>query len=619
MAAAVAAAATSAASAASEGRALSNLRGTIQIRRVLSGTPLGNLHQRSLDGGRKRRPIPWSAFDRSQYDARCLELAQDQAQRLAEGEYGAVGLFGEIVSGLAMTGAPFDVVSAASTISSDEIRHADYCVQFAELCAGHALELGIDRDAVEEACEKLDVPEEVDFFLLKYSAVGEALAAALLLACRDGASDPVARSLYGSLLADEVHHARLGWYYFAWRAPAWSLAERQRLADRIAEFVVSLEERFWFGRDAPAGKEAMARALGVLDTERQRLTIARVMNDEIAPGLDAIGLGGSHAWAARRRGGQARTLAPGFVISPEAGRRAPAAMPPSARAPAARERPPEELAVQFLERAIDERGNVRFGLDPRSGELEPVGLMHHGRAAVALAALRAQGVDSPAVGRALRRLERDLGAALDGTLVAEFPAQPALIAATLALALLAGVDCRSELSERAQRIDDFERDPWHAAQVVTALGAEAPEELWQLCVRDLARSAWAPWTARAARLRGDDETFQRAAHGLFESLSVLGPSGTVSELPAPAIARVAATLEALQGADLAAEQAATQRARLDHARDYLTRWQFDGAPVPGIRADVALGGFPLSPTEPYLRTDVTGHALLALRAASSGS
>jgi hypothetical protein len=591
----------------------------IQIRRALSGTPLTNMHRRALDGGRKRKAIPWASFDRSHYDERCLRLSQDQTQRLAEGEYGAVGLFGEIVSGLAMTGAPFDVVSAASTISSDEIRHADYCTQFAELCAGHALEFGVDRDAVDEACEKLDSAEEVDFFLLKYSAVGEALAAALLLECRDGASDPVARALYGSLLADEVHHARLGWYYFAWRAPAWSLAERQRLADRIAEFVVSLEERFWFGRDAPPGKESMGRALGVLHTERQRLTIAQVMADEIGPGLDAIGLGGSHAWAARRRGGQARSAAPGFVIGAgEADSPKPVLAAP-VPGPRKEQAPPEDMAAEFLERAIDARGNVRFGLDPKSGAQEAVGLMHHGRAAIAIAALRAHGRDSPALERATRRLERDLSAALDGSRLRGFPEQPAMIAATLALALLSGVDCRSELSERARLGEVFRAQPWHAAQVATALGADAPDEVWQLCVRDLDHSPWAPWTARAAVLRGDRETYQRALEGLFDALTVLGPSGTTRELPAPAIARIAATLEALAGVELSGDQAGAQKTLLDHAREYLVRWQFDGSAVPGIQPELARGGFPLSPSELYLRSDVTGHALLALSPHASAS
>ena len=102
--------------------------------------------------------------------------------------------------------------------------------------------------------------------------------------------------------------------------------------------------------------------------------------------------------------------------------------------------------------------------------------MHHGRAAIAVAALRAHGIDSPGVERATRRLERDLAAALDGTRLLSFPEEPALIAATLALALLSGVDCRSELDPRAKRVEDFRAQPWHAAQVATAwpLQAVAP-------------------------------------------------------------------------------------------------------------------------------------------------
>jgi len=41
--------------------------------------------------------------------------------------------------------------------------------------------------------------------------------------------------------------------------------------------------------------------LGVLDTARQREALRRVMDEEIVPGLDALGLGASHAWAAREK------------------------------------------------------------------------------------------------------------------------------------------------------------------------------------------------------------------------------------------------------------------------------------------------------------------------------
>ncbi|HEV8245425.1 MAG TPA: ferritin-like domain-containing protein [Polyangiaceae bacterium] len=587
-------------------------RGPIRVRRVLSGTPLTRLHERSLSSTRGRGAIPWGSFQRSSYAPAALALAQDQAERLAEGEYGAVGLFGEIVSGLAMTGAPFDVVSAASTVSSDEIRHADYCVRFAEACAGDSVALTVDRDAVERACHGLDTTDEVDFFLLKYSAVGESLAAALLLECRDGASDPLARAMYASLLSDEVHHARLGWYYFAWRAPAWSQAERQRLADRIAEFVVGIEQRFWIGRDAPAGQRDMARALGVLDSERQREAIAQVMSEEITPGLDAIGLGGSHAWRVRQRGGQIRARAPSFVITGSSGKGSSgsAEQPSELRVAATglADASPVDAAAAWLVRAIDERGHVRFGLDPLSGACEAVGLMQQGRAAIVIAALREHGAHAQVLARAVQRLERDLAAALDGTRVAGFPEEPALVAATLALAALAGLEVREALRSRASVLEHFRDQPWYAAQVAAALAEDTPEELWAIVTRDLDRSSWAPWTARAALAKGDNAVFARATQGLVESLAGLGPGGTSQEQPAPALARIAATLEALVDAPL--DAAGTLA--LTHARDYLQRWQFRASCPPGVQPELAYGALPLSPSEWYLRTDVTAHALLAL-------
>jgi hypothetical protein len=99
-----------------------------------------------------------------------------------------------------------------------------------------------------------------------------------------------------------VHHARLGWYYLAWRAPQWTLAEKQRVADRLGDHIVTIERRFWQGRDAAAGSKKGARALGVLESEGQRAAVKQVMEEEIVPALDALGLGASHAWKVRKRG-----------------------------------------------------------------------------------------------------------------------------------------------------------------------------------------------------------------------------------------------------------------------------------------------------------------------------
>ena len=70
----------------------------------------------------------------------------------------------------------------------------------------------------------------------------------------------------------------------------------------MARNVVGIERRYWRGRDAPASAAAAARALGVLESEGQRRIVREMMEEEVVPALDALGLGGSHAWRLRERG-----------------------------------------------------------------------------------------------------------------------------------------------------------------------------------------------------------------------------------------------------------------------------------------------------------------------------
>ncbi|HEY3665307.1 MAG TPA: ferritin-like domain-containing protein [Polyangiaceae bacterium] len=277
--------------------------GDIAIVRTLSGTPLSALHDDAIRGALPRggREIPWQAFERSAYPEEALGLARDLFCKLAGGEYSAVALFAQITSSLALTQAPIDFVAASARVSSDEIRHADYCLRMASLCQGSEVTVSVPSAALAS-----DIPtslslEELDFLMLKYAAVGETLAAALLTECRRRASDPTLRALFTSVVSDEVHHARLGWYYAKYRAERWSAEARQRLTERVGQFVIGIEVEFSRGRDAPDHASAAASALGVLDSSTQRQVIADVMNEEIVPALDAIGLSGSRAWAERRR------------------------------------------------------------------------------------------------------------------------------------------------------------------------------------------------------------------------------------------------------------------------------------------------------------------------------
>ncbi len=203
---------------------------------------------------------------------------------------------------MTLAGLPLDLVTGSAAICTDEARHADYALQMARAVAGDDVSVPVDKEPLELPWRKEVGLEDFDRVIVHVAAISETLSCGLISACLERATDETTRVLFGNLVSDEIHHARFGWYYLAWRAPQWSPAERQRIADRVARNVVTIEQRFWEGRDAPATARDAARALGVLESEDQRDVVREVMEEEIVPALDALGLGGSHAWRLRDRG-----------------------------------------------------------------------------------------------------------------------------------------------------------------------------------------------------------------------------------------------------------------------------------------------------------------------------
>jgi hypothetical protein len=272
---------------------------------------------------------------------------------------------------------------------------------------------------------------------------------------------------------------------------------------------------------------------------------------------------------------------------------------------------PVDAAAAWLARRVDANGRVGFGINLRTAEEHRLSPMFHGRVAILVRALFAQKNGRGAAMRARRWLETELQRALSGQAVPQFPEQPALIAGTLALASLAGVELTDALHACARRTEIL-AVPWHAAQVVTALGKHAPSELWQACVRHLEAEPWAPWTALAAKARGDSETLTRAANALIAAVPEHGPhAGGVGPGSIPELARTAATVEALQGLDSNAARAACTRARAFLLKQQIRGNQCAKAPDPAL----VHGAFPQTPVHDYLQIDVTGHVLLALSAA----
>ncbi len=275
----------------------------MKITRVLTDGPLARQYARQY-AAQSGRKIPWASFRRGRYSSRALAYAANTARTLAAGEYGAVVLFSSLASSLALHGAPFDLVSAAAKIPTDEMRHADAFARFAARCLDRPVEdmtLEVDVESLRRRFSAPATHAELDAFMIQLSAVSESLAAALLDGCVASAKDPVARGLFASVLRDEVNHARLGWYYLAWRAPQWSFEERQQAADRTGLVVMDIARRHRDRRPAPTAVEVEARQLGVIDLRERSRVVREVMETEILPALDSHGLGASLAYQAGMR------------------------------------------------------------------------------------------------------------------------------------------------------------------------------------------------------------------------------------------------------------------------------------------------------------------------------
>lgn len=279
------------------------------------------------------------------------------------------------------------------------------------------------------------------------------------------------------------------------------------------------------------------------------------------------------------------------------------------------EKNPITAAAAWLAMRVDAKGRVTFGISPRSGEQHRKSPMFHGRAAILVRALLSQRVGRAAATRARRWLEVELVRALAGRPVDQFPTEPTLVAGTLALAVMSGIDLSDALMVYATR-PELLAAPWHGAQVVAALGPRAPDALWHACKRHLEVEPWAPWTALAAKARADGETFARATDALIDAVPGHGPHvGGVGPNSVPELARTAATVEALLSVDSSAARTARARARV-----FLLEHQVNGANcIVAVDPELVHGAFPQTPVHDYLQIDVTAHALLALIGSSHSS
>jgi hypothetical protein len=229
-------------------------------------------------------------------------------------------------------------------------------------------------------------------------------------------------------------------------------------------------------------------------------------------------------------------------------------------------------------------------------------------------ALRLHGGEIAAQERASRWLEDTLRRGLAQDPIDHWPEHPAQLGGTLALACFAGLGLAEAAEAFARRhLQELALHPWHAAQLVAALGARAPQELWAACAADLERSRFPAWTAIAARAVDDRGSLARAEEVLIRSIRSSPPhQGGVSIASIPETALTALGLEALLEPRSSKAKGPAASA-VQRAAGFLRRAQLLPGQLAGpLDPELSTGAFVATPTFDILRSDITAHALIAL-------
>jgi hypothetical protein len=259
-------------------------------------TPLAAEHRRLMDGS--HRPIDWTRSTAKALPAPLrAHLARAWRARMIS-EHRAVGIFQLYGLDLLAAGAPAEVLSACCRAALDEVRHAEL---FARLTTCYSGELETPPPGIPPLSEDptISLAHQVMREALHLSVGSETFSAVLLAEKLERAQDPVVRDVLGVVLADELHHARMGWAFLATLVGADSAAAsgaRSFLNGELGPLLDDLEAAM-FGNPVDLGEPSLppadeAAAIGHGYTPRRdeyRLFTA-ALHEVWIPGFAGLGL-----------------------------------------------------------------------------------------------------------------------------------------------------------------------------------------------------------------------------------------------------------------------------------------------------------------------------------------
>ncbi len=196
---------------------------------------LGGAAEKRFRRARPEQNLPWDTLRPSDYDERVLTDARAWWTELAANELAAVIQFSSVLSALARSQAPLDLVGMTSDFLADECEHVELGAR-AAMTLGGASPRTVDFDQADSAPPPELTPAEwAAERVVRVCCVAEVLAEAAAGRTYAACTEPLPRALYASILRDEVHHKHLGALYIEYAYESWTEAERVRLGRVLAD------------------------------------------------------------------------------------------------------------------------------------------------------------------------------------------------------------------------------------------------------------------------------------------------------------------------------------------------------------------------------------------------
>lgn len=200
----------------------------------------------------------------------------------ADSERSVGSVFTQLVADLVAVGAHPDVIALARRAMDDETRHARVCAELAAAYRGDEV-----REAPPLSVRLPDYGEalrmRVALQLVNLSCIGETIATAFVEACHAECSSwAELEDLHGRHLADEIHHARVGWAHLASLTPE----ERRHVATKVPELLLA-QVRTWEERIGLLPEHGV-RGHGYPPRSALIATVYAAIRDVVLPGFDYV-------------------------------------------------------------------------------------------------------------------------------------------------------------------------------------------------------------------------------------------------------------------------------------------------------------------------------------------